>query len=157
MKKIIISLLCIAILCSYLFYRYHSKHSFRCDAQLISHIEQSNSKIEVNLHANIIFMLHDEGSLLLIGSVTKDGKKYLVNRTLFFTIRPSELRGINKTVITREEINKSNEIPEEVWLKYISPEVSGVEFYSEMNEVNKNGMLLEMLSNPLFVCARVEK
>lgn len=156
MKKIIISLLCIIVLSSYFFYRYYDKKSFRCDAQLVSHIEQSNSKVELNLHANIIFMLHNEDALSLIGSVKHDGKEYLVNRTVFFIAHPSELSNMNKTTVTHEDINKSDEVPQEVWLRYILPEVPGTEFYSEMKKMNKNGMLVQTLSNPLFVCARVE-
>ncbi len=75
MKKIIISILCITFICGYIFYRYHSKHSFRCEAQLISHIEQSNSNIEANLHADIILMIHNEGSISITGSVKQDDKK----------------------------------------------------------------------------------
>lgn len=156
MKKIIVSSLCIIILCSYIFYRYHDKKPFRCDAQLISHIEQNNSKLELNIHANVIFMLNKEGALSLAGSVKHDGKEYLVSRTVFFTTHSSGLSNINKTTITHENVNKSDEVPQEVWLKYILPAALGAEFYSEMYKMNKNGMLVQMLSNPLFVCVRVE-
>lgn len=156
MKKIIVSSLCIIALCSYIFYRHHDKIPFRCDAQLISHIEQSNSKLELNMHANIVFMLNNEGTLSLAGSVKHDGKEYLVSRTVLFTTHSSGLSNMNKTIITHENVNKSDEVPQEVWLKYILPAAPGAEFYSEMKEMNKNGMLLQMLSNPLFVCVRVE-
>ncbi|CAI0779334.1 TPA: hypothetical protein ACSTJ0_000250 [Serratia fonticola] len=155
--KIILTPLLIAFIVSGLFYYHHHQiRPFRCDAQSISHIEQGEDKVDLNLNVNIIFTLHNEGVLSFTGSVKHAGREYLVNRELFFTSTPSELEGTNKTKITREEINKNDELPLGLWQQYILSKVQGTEFYTNLTAVNHNGMLLQELSNPLFVCVRSE-
>ena len=101
----------------------------------------------------MIFTLHNESVLSFTGSVTQGGREYLVSRRLFFTTTPSELNGVDKTKITREQISKSDELPEGLWQQYI---FQGTEFYTQMIAVNKNGFLLQDLSNPFFVCVRAD-
>lgn len=152
--KIILALLLIVlVLCSLFYYNHQQQQPFRCDVQLLSYIEQDGSKIGMNLNANIIFTLHHEGILSFTGSVKKDGHEYIVVRRLFFTTTPSELDGTNKMKITREEISPSDQLPEGVWKRYI---IQGTVFYTQMTAVNNNGLLLQGLSNPFFVCARSE-
>ncbi|MHA7845101.1 FidL-like protein [Serratia sp. D1N4] len=156
MKKIITSLLCIVALCGYFYYHYYGKSSLRCDAQSIAHIEQDNTEIELNLHNNIIVTLPDEGFISMVGSVKQDDKEYLVSRTLHFTIKSSGLKNNHRLEIIREEIDKRDELPEGLWLKYIFPKSTGVEFYSEARKLNKNAILFQSLSNPQLVCVLVE-
>lgn len=156
MKTILAPLVIAFFLCSFFYYHYQQTRPFRCDTQLISHIEQGEDKVDLNLNVNIIFTLHNEGVLSFTGSVKHDNREYRVNRELFFTTKPSELEGTNKTKITREEINKNDELPLGIWQQYILSKVQGAEIYTNLTAVNHNGMLLQELSNPLFVCARSE-
>lgn len=152
--KIILALLLIAlVLCSLFYYHYQKTRPFRCDVQLISHIEQSGGKIDLNLNANIIFTSQTESVVSFNGSVKQDGREYLVSRRLFFTTTPSELDGVDKMKITREQVSKFDKLPAGVWQQYI---FQGTEFYTQMIAVNNNGVLLQDLSNPFFICARSE-
>lgn len=150
-KITLIILLITLVLCSLFYYQHQKKRPFRCDTQFISHIEHNGSKLDLNLNANIIFTLRNEGILSFTGSVTQDGHEYLAVRRLFFTTTPSELDGIDITKITREEISPNNQLPEEVWKRYV---IQGTVFYTQMTVVNNNGFLLQDLSNPFFICAR---
>lgn len=152
-KIALVLLLFVLALCSLFYYHYQQTQPFRCDVQLVSHIEQEGSKIDMNLNANIIFTLQDESVISFNGSVTQDGREYLVSRRFFFTTTPSELNGVKKTNITREQISKYDKLPAGLWQQYI---FQGKEFYTQMTAVNNNGFLLQDLSNPLFVCARSE-
>ncbi|CAI1113452.1 TPA: hypothetical protein ACSTLY_002578 [Serratia fonticola] len=160
MKKIIFALLAIILICSYLFYRHHftvpSKQPFRCDAQLISHIERHNKNIDINLFSSIIFTIRGEGLLEMTGTYTQDNQQYLVNRKVFFTHKHSELNGMKKTTISREVVTPSDNVPEESWQQYILPDLPGVEFYTELKEMNKNAVFFQGLSNPFFVCVLSE-
>ncbi|MBL5824963.1 hypothetical protein [Serratia fonticola] len=152
-KITLMILLITLVLCSLFYYQHQKKLPFRCDTQFISHIEHNGSKLDLNLNANIIFTLRNEGILSFTGSVKQDGHEYLVVRRLFFTTTPSELDGIDRTKITREEISPNNQLPEEVWKRYV---IQGTLFYTQMTPVNSNGVLLQDLSNPFFICARSE-
>ncbi|MBC3211571.1 hypothetical protein [Serratia fonticola] len=153
MKTILTSLVIAIILCGFIYYNHQQKQPFRCDSQLVSHIEQDGSKVDLNLNANMIFTLHHESVVSFNGSVTQDGREYLVSRRIFFTTSPSELDGVKKTKITREQISKYDKLPAGIWQQYI---FQGTEFYTQMTEVNNHGFLLQDLSNPLFICARLE-
>ncbi|ATM74939.1 hypothetical protein [Serratia fonticola] len=153
MKIILAPLLITLFLCGFFYYNYQQTQPFRCDTQLVSHIERDGSKIDLNLNADIIFTLHHESVISFNGSVTQDGHEYIVSRRFFFTTTPSELSDVKKTKITREQISKYDKLPAGVWQQYI---FQGREFYTQMTAVNNNGFLLQDLSNPLFVCARSE-
>jgi hypothetical protein len=160
MKKIFFALLAIVFICGYIYYHLHysvpSKQPFRCDAQLISNIERNDKNIDINLFASIIFTIRGEGLLEVTGTYTQDNQQYLVNRRIIFTHKHSELNGMKKTTITREVVTPGDNVPEELWQKYILPERLGVEFYTELKEVNKNAVFFQGLSNPLFVCVLSE-
>lgn len=153
MKIILAPLLITLFLCGFFYYNHQQTQPFRCDTQLVSHIERDGSKIDLNLNADIIFTLHHESVISFNGSVTQDGHEYIVSRRFFFTTTPSELSDVKKTKITREQISKYDKLPAGVWQQYI---FQGREFYTQMTAVNNNGFLLQDLSNPLFVCARSE-
>ncbi|MBL5859488.1 hypothetical protein JBO49_02535 [Serratia fonticola] len=152
--KIILALLLIVlVLCSLFYYNHQQTQPFRCDTQIVSHTERDDGKIDINLNTNIIFTLHHESVISFNGSVTQDGREYLVSRRFFFTTTPTELNGVKKTIITREQISKYDKLPAGIWQEYI---FQGREFYIQMTAVNNNGFLLQDLSHPLFICARSE-
>ncbi|QXN62772.1 hypothetical protein [Serratia fonticola] len=153
MKIILASLFIVFLLCVFFYYNYQQTQPFRCDTQLVLHVERDSGKIDLNLNANIIFNLHHESVVSFNGSVTQDGREYLVSRRIFFTTSPSELDGVKKTNITREQISKYDKLPAGIWQQYI---FQGTEFYTQMTAVNNHGFLLQDLSNPLFICAQSE-
>lgn len=156
MKKIIILFLLVISLGGYLYYHYHSKKPFYCDAHIITHIYFEENKVELNLYANTIVSMDSEGTVSLSGSVRQDDKEYLVSRTIFFTIQQLELDDIYKTVITHEEKSKVDEVPDSLWQKYILPRPTGIIFNSKFKQLNKNAIFFQELSNPLFVCTKIE-
>ncbi|WP_260514005.1 hypothetical protein [Serratia fonticola] len=160
MKKISFALLAFIFICGFLYYRYHfnapSKQPFRCDAQLISHIERNNKDIYINLFASIIFTIRGEGLLEMTGTYKQDNQQHLVNRKVIFTHKHSELNNMKKTTIMREVVDPSDNVPQESWQQYILPNLPGVEFYTELKEMNKNAVFFQGLSNPFFVCVLSE-
>lgn len=146
----------VILICGYLYYHYKSEEVFRCDGQLLSHIELDNSKIETNLHGTIVFTLNNNMIFEVSGSFNQDNQQYIVNRKMFFTIKPSLLDGMNKTIITHEVTNPLDQVPVELWRRYILPATLGEEFYTEIVKLNKNAVLLQGFSNPLLVCVRSE-
>lgn len=156
MKRIIAILIFVISLCGCLYYYYHSKKPYRCDAQLISFIDHGSSKAEFNLYAYIIISLHSEAVITLSGTMRQDDKNYIVSRTLYFTLQQSELDGVYKTKFTREDKGKIDEVPALIWQQYGTPRSIGIEFNSELKTLNKNAIFLQELSNPLFVCTKIE-
>ncbi|MDA8480902.1 hypothetical protein NNO04_19655, partial [Citrobacter sp. Awk 4] len=152
---VIIALIIIVLfLCGLLYYHHQAFKPFRCDAQVISHIEQDGIKIDLNVNTNIIITLHDEATFYFAGSLKVDEHEYIVNRTEFVKLNRSELNGIKKTKITHSEINKNDTLPEEIWVRHILPRAPGTEFYTKIASVNSNGVLFQVLSNPLLICVR---
>lgn len=156
MKKIMFFVLTLIFACGYLYYHYKNETVFRCETQLLSHIELDNKKTEANLHATIIFTLYNNIFFEVTGSFKQDNQKYMVNRKIIFTIKPSLLNGMNKTIITHEVVNPLDQVPEKQWQRYILPATLGEEFYTEIVKLNKNAVLLQGFSNPLLVCVRSE-
>lgn len=154
MKKIMFFVLTIIFICGYLYYYYKNEPVFRCETQLLSHIELDNKKIETNLHATIIFTLYNNIFFEVTGSFKQNNQQYMVNRKIIFTIKPSLLSGMNKTIITHEAINPLDQVPKELWQRYILPAAPGDEFYTEIVKLNNNAVLLQGFSNPLLVCVR---
>lgn len=156
MKKIMALSSLIILLCGYLYYHYHSKKPFHCEAQIISHIERGSGNVEMSMYADIVISFHDESVISLTGSIKEDDKDYIVNRTIFFTLLKSELVGINKSKIIRENKSKNDEVPDVLWSKYVITKTIGDYFNTELKPLNKNAILLQELSNPMFVCTKLE-
>lgn len=156
MKKIAFFLLTVIFICGYLYYHYKKETAFRCDTQLLTHIEIDNNKIETNLYITIAFTLDNNIFFEVSGSLKQGNQQYIVNRKIFFTTKPSLLNGMKKTIITHEVINQLDQVPEELWRRYFLPASPGVEFYAERIKLNKNAVLLQGFSNPLLVCVRSE-
>ncbi|WP_454889132.1 hypothetical protein [Serratia quinivorans] len=156
MKKITTLVFILFFLCGFFYYHYQINHNFRCDTQLISHIEQDGIKIHLNINTNIVFTLHNEGTFYFTGSLKVGNQEYIVSRATFITTKQAELSSMKKTTITREEINNNDTVPEGLWQRYILPRTIGTAFYTKMTSVNSNGVLFQGLSNPFFVCAREE-
>lgn len=144
------------LICGYLYYHYKNETAFRCDTQLLSHIELDNTKIETNLHTTIVFTSYNNVLFEVSGSFKKDQQQYRVSRKIFFTIKPSLLNGMKKTILTHKVVNQLDQVPDELWQRYFLPASPGVEFYTEIVKLNKNAVLLQGFSNPLLVCVRSE-
>jgi hypothetical protein len=150
------SLIFIVALGGSLYHYLYSDKSFRCDAHLISLIEQDVNHVDLNLYESIIFTLPIEGMVSMTGTVKQNDKDYIVSRTLFFTLKKSGLKNNYKVEIIREDVDKRDDLPEGLWLRYIFTKSKGVEYYSEVRDLNKNAILLQSLSNPQLVCVRIE-
>lgn len=152
-KKNLTALLITLILCSLCYYHYHKNRPFRCDAQLVSHIEQNGVLIDISLNASMVFFFKDKGIVSFKGSVTQDGKNYHVSRSFLLTTTPLELNGFNKTIVTSEEIRGLDNLPAGLWNKYI---LTSSEIYTQKTAVNKNGFVFQDLSSPYFVCVSTD-
>lgn len=151
-----ISLLLIFFACSYLYYHYRNDKPFRCDAELISKIELDNSNVEINVYASNVISWSDENSISLTGSIKVDDKEYIVSRMVFFTLQKSKLDGLYKTKIISEEKIKNDNVPDSLWQKYFLSTPIDIYFNSEIIKLNKNAIFLKELSNPIFVCTKIE-
>jgi hypothetical protein len=152
-SKITYAMLLITLfLCGLAYYNNQKTQPFRCDSQLVSHIELDGSKVDLNLNTIMILTLHGESVITFNGSITRDTHEYRVSRSIFFRTAKSELNGINQTKITREQIGELDTLTPGLWQQYI---LQGTEFYVQMKNVNNKGFLLQDLSNPYFVCAFV--
>lgn len=157
MKKIVVALLLIISLCTLLFYvyQYASHKPFHCDAQLFAHLKVSEGDpVEVNTHVDVIFTSQHDGVMKFSGSIKNNGNSYVLRRTVFFTIAPSELENVNKVVFTRTESHPVDNTPADLWQNRVLPQTPGIEFYSKIRAVNKNAIIIKGFSNPLIVCIR---
>lgn len=156
MKKKLFALLVTIFICGYIYYHLdfnvHGKKPFRCDSQVISHIERNEKNIDINLYISAIFTIRGEGLLEVTGTYKQDNQQYLVNRKVIFTHKNSELNNMKKTTITREIVTSVDNVPNDSWRRYILPDIPGIEFYTELKRMNKNAMLFQGLSNPFFLC-----
>lgn len=160
MNKIIIGLAVffVVILSGVAFYLNQSSWKpFRCNIHASSHIVSvDGQQLELNLDVNVITAQEDKSELLMIGSLKGLNKNYAISRRMFMSIKDSDFKGFTKAMITREERQPIDNIPEEIWLQYVLPEAPGVAFYMETKRLSKNLFLVKGLTNPFFVCAVIE-
>jgi hypothetical protein len=157
MKKIMIALLLMISLCATLFYVYQmaSRKPFHCDAQMFAHLNaREGDGVEVNTHVDIIFTSQHEGIMKFSGSVKNQGHSYVLRRTVFFTITPSELKEVNKVTFTRTESHPVDNTPADLWQNRVLPQTPGIEFYSKIRALEKDAIIIKGFSNPLIVCIR---
>lgn len=155
MKKIVVALLLSIGLCAILFYVYQfaSRRPFHCDAQMFAHLKlYEGDAVEVNSHVDIILISPRDGIMKFSGSVKNNGNSYVLKRTAYFTITPSELENVNKVVFTRTEAHPVDNTPADLWQNRVLPQTPGIEFYSKIRALDKNAIILKGFSNPLIVC-----
>ncbi|HIE4390634.1 TPA: hypothetical protein ACXM56_002514 [Serratia liquefaciens] len=140
-----------------LYLNYSSWKPFRCHTHASSHlISVDGRKLELNLDISIVTAQEGRSELLAVGSLKGLNKNYAISRRMFVSIKDSDFRGFTKAMITREERQPIDNIPDEIWQQYVLPEAPGVAFYMETKRLSKNLFLVKGLTNPFFVCAVIE-
>lgn len=125
MKKIVVALLLIISLCSTIFYLYQwqSRKPFHCDAQLFAHLKINEADaVEVNTHVDVIFRSPHDGIMKFSGSIKNKGNDYILRRTVYFTITPSELENVNEIVFIRTESHPTDNTPTDLWQNRVLPQ-----------------------------------
>lgn len=157
MKKLVVALLLIISLCTILFYVYQfaSHKPFHCDAQIFAHLKvREGDGVDVNTHVDVLFTSQHDGNMKFSGSIKNQGHNYVLRRTVFFTISPSELENVNKIVFTRTESHPVDNTPADLWQNRVLPQTPGIEFYSQVRTLEKDAIIMKGFSNPLFICIR---
>jgi hypothetical protein len=157
MKKLVVALLLIISLFVILFYvyQYASRKPFHCDAQLFAHLKvKDDDRVDINTHIDVIFISQHEGSIKFSGSVKNQGHSYILRRTVFFTIAPSELEKVNKIAFTRTETHPVDNTPADLWQNRVLPQTPGIEFYSKIRALENDAIIIKGFSNPLIICVR---
>lgn len=158
MKKtiIIISFSLAAIYLIILFYNsYQASEPFRCDTQVISKIAiKGQENLFLNLHVNIVLTTPEKGELLFAGSIKGKNINYNIYRNLLLNINTSELNSIHRITIMKQTTHPIDNVPEELWQKYIMPERDGVAFYVEIKKLREKTFIFKGITNPYFVCTR---
>ncbi|WMT14098.1 hypothetical protein [Serratia fonticola] len=157
MKKIVVALLLIISLCSTIFYLYQwqSRKPFHCDAQLFAHLKINEADaVEVNTHVDVIFRSPHDGIMKFSGSIKNKGNDYILRRTVYFTITPSELENVNEIVFIRTESHPTDNTPTDLWQNRVLPQTPGIGYYSKIRNLEKNAIIIKGFTNPLLVCIR---
>jgi hypothetical protein len=156
MKKVIIAVLLFASLVIGLWYYslHQSRKPFRCDAQQISVQVKGKKNIVLNANATVIFSSSKNSLIYITGSIKEDDTRYLLDRKIFFTITPSEIKGANNTQLTHEEVHPGDNTPDQIWRNFLLPEIQHVDFYSEMKSLRQNALLISGVTNPFLVCTK---
>ncbi|MBH3151642.1 hypothetical protein I5L36_11880 [Serratia marcescens] len=126
---------------------------FRCNAQLTARVTtNNNTKIDLNVNINIISHQEDQNEVLFVGSLKEANKNYTVYRRIFVTSKPADINGYSTAVITSEEHNPNDNVPDTLWHTYVLPDIPGVEFYAKTREIGKNLLFYRGLEIPMLVC-----
>lgn len=141
----------------FLYFQYIRWDPFRCNTHIKTHINVKDSqKLELNLDIDLIAVHEGSSELLVVGSLKGLNEDYVIARRIFISIKQSDFNGFSNTIITQEKRRPMDNVPDDVWQKYILPETPGVEFYTQKKQLNKNAFLIKGLSNPYFVCTHTE-
>jgi hypothetical protein len=116
-------------------------------------ISNEGKKLELNLDINVVTTNEGSGEFVAVGSLSGSGHNYVVSRRIFITIERSNFKGVTKSTIIHEVRHPIDNIPDDLWRKYILPEVPGIAFYMEMRKLGNDLYFIKGLTSPHFVCA----
>ncbi|MBC3219742.1 hypothetical protein [Serratia fonticola] len=157
MKKniIVLSIFIIALLGGALFYHnYLSWKPFRCNTHMTAHITTKNgNKLTLNLDIHVVTAQKGNSELILVGSLKELDKDYVISRRMFISIKPSNFKGVAKTIITQEELRPIDNLPDKLWQQYVRPDTPGVDFYTESKRLSENLFFIKGLPTPYLICA----
>ncbi|VEI75043.1 Uncharacterised protein [Serratia fonticola] len=96
MKTVISTVLIFtALLIGLWYYSLHQvRKPFRCDTQQIFVQVKGQKSIVLNANATVIFSSSKNGIVYISGSIKEGDTRYLLDRKIFFTITPSEIKGL---------------------------------------------------------------
>lgn len=153
MKKVIGAVLLLASLLIGLWYYslHQGKKPFRCDTQQIYVQVKAMKNINLNANSTIIFSSSKTGIVYIAGSIKEDDTRYLLDRKIFFTRTPSELKGSDNTQLTREEVHPSDNTPDKIWRDVLLPEIQQVDFHTEITQLRHNALLIRGVNNPFLI------
>ncbi|MFV8845424.1 hypothetical protein [Serratia fonticola] len=156
MKKVIGAVLFLASLLIGLWYYslYQGRKPFRCDAQQISVQVKAKKSIVLNANATVIFSSSKASLIYITGSIKEDETQYLLDRKIFFTITPSEIKGTDNTQLTHEEVHPGDNTPNQIWLNVLLPEIQRINFYTKIIPLHHNALLIRGVTNPFLVCTK---
>jgi hypothetical protein len=156
MKKFISAFLFIILLMCLLswYFHHYTKSIFRCDTQKMSVLIKWPKIIELNANSTIMISPSEAGIIYITGSIQENDDKYVINRTIAFTMTPLGREGANKTQFTHEEIHPGDNTPENIWTDYLRPNFMHVNFYMEIIPLLHNAVLIKGVNNPYFVCIK---
>ncbi|CAI2006528.1 TPA: hypothetical protein ACSTLY_004229 [Serratia fonticola] len=156
MKKIIGAVLFLASLLIGLWYYslQQGRKPFRCDAQQVSVQVKAQKSIVLNANSTIIFSSSNTGIIFITGSIKEDDTRYLLDRKIFFTITPSEIKGTDNTQLTHEEVHPGDNTPNKIWINILLPEIQRIGFYTETIPLHHNALLIRGVTNPFLACTK---
>lgn len=162
MKKIILTIIFIALITITLVYILYYKHTsetppFRCDGQILNKVATPTGNVELNAYISIIFTTDRTGIMYTTGSVKDENTLYTLQRQTFFNIHPAPLKGTNDVYFTNETVHPTDNTPDSLWHNVILPQVNNVKFNVEIKTVNYNTLLVQGLSTPFIICVRPYK
>ncbi|EPT0360599.1 hypothetical protein ACVNT8_004278 [Enterobacter cloacae] len=157
MKKVIGAalLLTVLLMCLWYFNVYHQgRKPFRCDTQQVSLHVKAKSNIVLKASATVIFSTSKSGMFYFTGSIQENDTRYLLDRNIAFSITPSEIKGGNNVKFTHEQVHPADSTPNDIWRKYVMPEIELIDVYTEIVPLFHNAVLIRGFSNPFLVCIK---
>ncbi|EPP8560695.1 hypothetical protein RG489_003784 [Serratia marcescens] len=126
---------------------------FRCNTQLTAKIATNdNTEINLNVNVNIIAHREDKSEIMFVGSLKEENKNYTVFRKIFVTSKPANINGYSAAIITSEEHNPNDNVPDTLWHTYVLPDIPGVTFYAKEIDIGKNILFYRGLEIPMLMC-----
>lgn len=158
MKKLII-LITVGVVISLVFFLfYYSNKSeinnkpFICHAHDYTELDIDNKRIILNLDIDII--KEDKGkSEIIFNGIIKDGKEnYIISRRVFLISEETQFNNTGKYSVFKEELYSTDNLPSELFYKYVFIRPSDASFYVKRQNINDNSFLIKILNRPYIIC-----
>ncbi|CNG05927.1 FidL-like protein [Yersinia intermedia] len=157
MKKGYLTVVYLAILAAAaIFWAYQllPKVVLQCDSEL--YLKRNvNLNDSVSLLADVsVFLSHDgEGFIKFTGTAQDKTSSYILNRALPFNYTPLDNHGVYTVKFTTQVIRAIDDVPENVWSKFIQTTHDDVQYFFSIKNIDKNLYVINGLSSPVFICA----
>jgi|GEM_PF-2433726 len=125
---------------------------FICHAHDYTELDIDNKRIILNFDIDIV-KEDDEKVEAIFNGTIKDGEiSYIISRKIFLISEKTSFINTKKRTVFTEELYSTDNLPSELFYKYVFIRPSDASFYVERQNINDNSFLIKILNRPYIIC-----
>ncbi|MFW5387697.1 MULTISPECIES: FidL-like protein [unclassified Yersinia (in: enterobacteria)] len=135
-------------------YQLLPKVVLQCDSELYLK-KNINTYDSVSLLADVSIFLsrNGDGFIKFTGTAQDKTSSYILNRALPFNYTTLDNNGVYTVNFTTQIIRAIDDVPDNVWSKFIQTTRDDVQYFVSVKNIDKNLYVINGLSSPVLICA----
>ncbi|ARB86452.1 MULTISPECIES: FidL-like protein [Yersinia] len=131
-----------------------SQVAFKCYSELNLKKETTPlHAIELQASTSFFFYRNGSGFIKFTGTVDDSSSQYVLNRMLPFKYSDLDNDGIYTINFIAQKIRAIDDVPEDLWSKFIETGNDNMPYYINLENISKNIYMINGLASPIMVCS----